>query len=79
MTFNNYTNNKTENLDFLSLNTKLNTDFLMLSEKPNTKLKSQINEQNPRSETTNSHGFRERESLFFGHGFRERELGFRPS
>ena len=72
MTFNNYTNNKTENPDFLSLNTKLNTDFLMLSEKPNTKLKSQINEQNPRSETTNNYGFRERERE------RERELGFWP-
>ena len=33
----------------------------MLSKKPNSKLKSQINEQNPRSKTTNSHGFRERE------------------
>ena len=41
----------------------------MLSKKPNSKLKSQIDEQNPRSETTNSHGFRERE--------RERErVGF---
>ena len=54
----------------------------MLSKKPNSKLKSQIDEQNPRSETTNSHGFkereRERESWVFGHGFRERELGFRP-
>ena len=27
----------------------------MFYEKPNTKLKSQINEQNPRLETTNSH------------------------
>ena len=56
----------------------------MLSKKPNSKLKSQIDEQNPRSETTNSHGFRERErgrereSWVFGHGFRERELGFWP-
>ena len=49
----------------------------MLSKKPNSKLKSQIDEQNPRSETTNSHEFREkereRESWVFGHGFRERE------
>ena len=49
----------------------------MLSEKPKSKLKSQIDEQNPRSETTNSHEFREkereRESWDFSHGFRERE------
>ena len=37
------------------LNTILNPNFPMLSEKPDTKLKSQINEQNPRLETTNSH------------------------
>ena len=53
-------NTKTQNsnLDFrphAQLNTILNPCFPMFSEKPNTKLKSQINEQNPRLETTNSH------------------------
>ena len=67
-------------------NTKLNIDFLMLSKKPKSKLKSQIDEQNPRSETTNSHGFREkereRESWVFrqlrekGLGFRSKRVGF---
>ena len=37
------------------LNTILNPNFPMLSEKPDAKLKSQINEQNPRLETTNRH------------------------
>ena len=37
-------------------NTILNPYFLMFFEKPNTKLKSQINEQNPILETTNNHG-----------------------
>ena len=36
-------------------NTILNPYFLMFFEKPNTKLKSQINEQNPILETTNNH------------------------
>ena len=46
----------------------------------NSKLKSQINEQNLRSETTNNHTFREkeRESWVFGHGLRERGLSFWP-
>ena len=46
----------------------------------NSKLKSQINEQNPRSKTTNNHRFREkeRESWVFGHGLRERGLSFWP-
>ena len=58
----------------------------MLSKKPKLKLKSQIDEQNPRSETTNSHGFREkereRESWVFrqlrekGLGFRSKRVGF---
>ena len=71
------TQRQNSNPDFLAPNTKLNIDFLMLSKKPKSKLKSQIDEQNPRSETTNSHEFREkereRESWVFGHGFRERE------
>ena len=63
------TQRQNSNPYFLASNTKLNIDFLMLSKKPNSKLKSQIDEQNPRSETTNSHGFREKE--------RERErVGF---
>ena len=81
------TQRQNSNPYFLASNTKLNIDFLMLSKKPNSKLKSQIDEQNPRSETTNSHGFREkereRESWVFGQGweregrvFSLRELGF---